>query len=61
LLAAADEETRRAILAILGTLNDRRLSTVIPACPAWTVRDLTARGLALRELAVEVGPPPERG
>lgn len=41
-LAAAYEETHRAILGILGGLTDRRLSTVIPACPAWTVRELVA-------------------
>jgi uncharacterized protein (TIGR03083 family) len=41
-LAAAYEETRTTILGILGDLDGRRLLTVIPACPAWTVRDLVA-------------------
>src|ERR1700694_1020255 len=41
-LAAAYAETRAAILAIVGGLSDRELSTVIPACPAWTVRELVA-------------------
>ncbi len=41
-LAAAYEETHAAIVAILDRLDDRQLSTVIPACPAWTVRDLIA-------------------
>jgi hypothetical protein len=41
-LASAYEETRGVILGILGGLTDRQLSTVIPACPAWTVRELVA-------------------
>jgi uncharacterized protein (TIGR03083 family) len=41
-LAAAYEETHTAILGILGGLSDRQVSTVIPACPAWTVRELVA-------------------
>lgn len=41
-LAAAYEETYAAILGILGGLTDRQLATVIPACPAWTVRELVA-------------------
>jgi uncharacterized protein (TIGR03083 family) len=41
-LAAAYEETRAAIVAILDRLDVRQLSTVIPACPAWAVQDLIA-------------------
>ena len=41
-LAAAYEETHAAILGILGGLNHHQLSTVVPACPAWTVRELVA-------------------
>ncbi|HEY6379216.1 MAG TPA: maleylpyruvate isomerase N-terminal domain-containing protein, partial [Candidatus Dormibacteraeota bacterium] len=39
-LAAAYEETRATILGILVDLDGRQLLTVIPACPAWTARDL---------------------
>ncbi len=39
-LAAAYTETRATILDILGTLDDPQLVTMIPACPAWSVRDL---------------------
>jgi uncharacterized protein (TIGR03083 family) len=41
-LAAAYQQTRATILRILGDLDDRQVLTVIPACPAWTVRDLIA-------------------
>jgi uncharacterized protein (TIGR03083 family) len=41
-LADAYEETRATILGILGGLTDHQLSMVIPACPAWTVRELVA-------------------
>jgi hypothetical protein len=34
--------THAAILAILRALAGDQLSTVVPACPQWTVRDLTA-------------------
>lgn len=41
-LAAAYQQTYAAILAILDGLSDRQRRTVIPACPAWTVRELAA-------------------
>jgi uncharacterized protein (TIGR03083 family) len=41
-LAAAYQETHRAILALLDGLNDAQLWTVVPACPGWTVRELVA-------------------
>jgi uncharacterized protein (TIGR03083 family) len=41
-LAAAYEETHVAILAVLDGQSDGPLSTVIPACPAWTIRQLVA-------------------
>jgi uncharacterized protein (TIGR03083 family) len=41
-LGAAYQDTHVAILAVLDDLNDAQLSTVIPACPAWTVRELVA-------------------
>lgn len=41
-LAAAYEEAHAIIVRLVGHLDDRRLSTVIPACPAWTVRELVA-------------------
>ena len=41
-LAAAYQETYKAIGGILDALSDGQLATVIPACPAWTVRDLVA-------------------
>jgi uncharacterized protein (TIGR03083 family) len=41
-LAAAYAETYAAILDIFDSLTDQQLATVIPACPAWTVRDLVA-------------------
>jgi uncharacterized protein (TIGR03083 family) len=41
-LAAAYQQTHSAILAVLDGLSDAQISTVIPACPAWTVRQLVA-------------------
>jgi mycothiol maleylpyruvate isomerase-like protein len=41
-LAAAYQQTHAAILAVFGSLSDRQRMTVIPACPAWTVRELAA-------------------
>ena len=41
-LAAAYQQTHAAILAVLSSLSDRQRMTVIPACPAWTVRELAA-------------------
>jgi uncharacterized protein (TIGR03083 family) len=41
-LAAAYQETQAAILALLDGLSDDQRSTLIPACPAWTVRELVA-------------------
>jgi uncharacterized protein (TIGR03083 family) len=41
-LAAAYPQTHAAILALLDGLSDRQQMTVIPACPAWTVRELAA-------------------
>ena len=41
-LAAAYEEAHAAIFAIINGLNARQRTTVIPACPAWTVRELAA-------------------
>jgi uncharacterized protein (TIGR03083 family) len=41
-LAAAYEETYAAISGMLQGLAVDELMTVIPACPAWTVRDLVA-------------------
>jgi uncharacterized protein (TIGR03083 family) len=39
-LAAAYQESYKTIGGILDALTDGQLATVIPACPAWTVRDL---------------------
>lgn len=41
-LAAAYQEMHQATLALLDGLSDAGLSTMIPACPAWTVRELIA-------------------
>jgi uncharacterized protein (TIGR03083 family) len=41
-LAAAYKETYEAIGGILDALTADQLATVIPACPAWTARDLVA-------------------
>lgn len=51
-LAAAYEETYAAVLGLLGDLDDRQLATVIPACPAWTVRELVAHLAGGAEYAV---------
>ena len=52
-LAAAYEETYAAILTVLHPLNHHGVSRVIPACPAWTVRELVAHmtGVAADALA----------
>jgi uncharacterized protein (TIGR03083 family) len=57
-LALAYHSTHAAILAILGTLAGDQLSTVVPACPEWTVRDLTAHMTAVAADTVEGRFPP---
>ncbi|HSS91088.1 MAG TPA: maleylpyruvate isomerase family mycothiol-dependent enzyme [Streptosporangiaceae bacterium] len=57
-LAHAYQGTHAAILAILGALPGDRLSTVIPACPQWTVRDLTAHMTGVAADTVEGRFPP---
>lgn len=52
-LALAYQRTHAAILAILGTLAGDQLSTVVPACPQWTVRDLTAHMTAVAADTIE--------
>jgi hypothetical protein len=67
-LAAAYEETHAAILATLYGLSARQRMIVIPACPAWTVRELAAHmvGVAADAIAARFpvvnphGPWPER-
>jgi len=36
------DETRRRIVALVGAIDDATADTVVPACPAWTVRDTVA-------------------
>jgi uncharacterized protein (TIGR03083 family) len=57
-LALAYQDTRAAILAILGTLAGDQLSTVVPACPEWTVRELTAHMTGVAADTVEGRFPP---
>lgn len=57
-LALAYQGTHAAILAILGTVAGDQLSTVVPACPEWTVRDLTAHMTGVAADTVEGRFPP---
>jgi uncharacterized protein (TIGR03083 family) len=57
-LALAYQGTHAAILAILRTLAGGQLSTLVPACPEWTVRDLTAHVTAVAADTVEGRSPP---
>jgi uncharacterized protein (TIGR03083 family) len=57
-LALAYQGTHAAILAILGALAGDQLSTVVPACPEWTVRDLTAHMTGVAADTVEGRFPP---
>lgn len=57
-LALAYQGTRAAILATLGTLAGGQLSTVVPACPDWTVRDLTAHMTGVAADTIEGRFPP---
>lgn len=41
-VARAYQDGRRRVTALLAELDERRLATRVPACPAWTVRDLLA-------------------
>lgn len=40
--AAAYSETRDRLLELVRTLSDDELATTVPACPAWTIKDLVA-------------------
>ena len=41
-LGVAYKQTHGAILALLGNLDDHQLSSAVPACLDWSVRDLVA-------------------
>ena len=57
-LALAYQGSHAVILAILGAVAGDQLSTVVPACPEWTVRDLTAHMTAVAADTVEGRFPP---
>lgn len=57
-LAPAYQGTHAAILAVLGTVAGDQLSTVVPACPDWIVRDLIAHMTGVAADTVEGRFPP---
>jgi uncharacterized protein (TIGR03083 family) len=57
-LALAYQGTHGAILAILAAMSGDQLSTVVPACPDWTVRDLAAHMSGVAADTVEGRFPP---
>jgi uncharacterized protein (TIGR03083 family) len=57
-LALAYQDTHAAVLAILGALAGDQLPAVVPACPQWTVRDLTAHMSGVAADTVEGRFPP---
>lgn len=53
-------DTRERLTALVAELDDDGLATPVPACPGWTVRDVTAHLVAVVEDALAgrlTGPP----
>jgi uncharacterized protein (TIGR03083 family) len=57
-LAAAYEDSHRAIVTLIDSLDNRHLAMMIPACPAWTTRDLIAHMSGVAADTVEGRFPP---
>jgi uncharacterized protein (TIGR03083 family) len=60
LIARLYQETRERIVALMTGLDDAAWSTAVPACPAWSVRDVVAHLAAVAEEWVDgrlTGPP----
>jgi uncharacterized protein (TIGR03083 family) len=52
-LAASYEASQRRIATMTGSLDDEVLATVVPCCPAWTVKDLVGHLSGVLEDRIE--------
>jgi uncharacterized protein (TIGR03083 family) len=56
---AAYDETSRSLQAFVRELGEPELATIVPACPAWSVKDVLAHVVAEAEIAATGSLPPD--